>query len=373
MNSLINSEEQKAMQSTTTSNEQTSGQDVNARQKLLSFALPCYNAAEYMDKCVESILSGARNFLDLIEIIIVNDGSNKDNTGEKADEWQQKHPNIIKAIHQENGGHGQAVNSGLANACGQYFKVVDSDDWLDEKSLNLVLVRLKWLAASDLDMLVTNYVYEKVGEKKPKPVKYKNVMPTDRIFGWDDVGTFKPQQHLLMHAVIYRTQMLKDIGLELPKHTFYVDNIFVYVPLPSVRRIYYLDVDLYRYYIGREGQSVNEATMIGRIEQQLKITRIMIDAFHLRDDVTSKQLLKYMIHYLSIMMTICSIFLRLSDRDDAEEQRKAIWAYLKEHDPKLYPKIRGSAVGISANLPGAGGKAISLGGYRVARKLFKFN
>jgi TctA family transporter len=113
--------------------------------------------------------------------------------------------------------------------------------------------------------------------------------------------------------------------------------------------------------------------MIKRIDQQLKITRIMIDAFHLREDVSSKPLLRYMIHYLSMMMTICSIFLRLSGREDAEEQRLAIWAYLKEHDPKLYPKIRGSALGVSANLPGAGGKAISTGGYKIARKLFNFN
>ena len=69
-----------------------------------------------------------------------------------------------------------------------------------------------------------------------------------------------------MHSVIYRTQMLHDCGLELPKHTFYVDNIFVYVPLPNVKTMYYMDVDLYRYYIGREDQSVNEKVMIGRIE-----------------------------------------------------------------------------------------------------------
>lgn len=46
-----------------------------------------------------------------------------------------------------------------------------------------------------------------------------------------------------MHSVIYRTQLLRDCGLELPKHTFYVDNLFVYVPLPYVKNMYYLDVD----------------------------------------------------------------------------------------------------------------------------------
>ena len=81
----------------------------------------------------------------------------------------------------------------------------------------------------------------------------------------------------MMHSVIYRTQMLKDCALELPKHTFYVDNIYVYHPLPYVKKMYYLDVNFYRYYIGREGQSVQEKVMIGRIDQQLRVTKIIID------------------------------------------------------------------------------------------------
>ena len=98
--------------------------------KTISFAIPCYNSAEYMDKCIQSILDcGGQAGIDDIEIVIVDDGSVKDNTAEKADEWQERYPGVIKAVHQENGGHGQAVNTGLAHAQGLYFKVVDSDDW----------------------------------------------------------------------------------------------------------------------------------------------------------------------------------------------------------------------------------------------------
>ena len=75
----------------------------------------------------------------------------------------------------------------------------------------------------------------------------------NKVFGWEQIGRFRPSQYLLMHSVIYRTQLLRDCGLELPKHTFYVDNIFVYQPLPGGKNIYYLDVDLYRYFIGRSG------------------------------------------------------------------------------------------------------------------------
>jgi hypothetical protein len=113
--------------------------------------------------------------------------------------------------------------------------------------------------------------------------------------------------------------------------------------------------------------------MVERIDQQLRITRIMIDAFHLKEDVPIPQLRKYMFHYLAMMMSICSVFLRLSKREDAEEQRREIWRYLKEKDPAAYPKIRGGALGLSTNLPGRAGRNVSLAGYRIAQRLFKFN
>ena len=95
--------------------------------KTITFAVPCYNSAAYMDTCIESLLSCG----DDIEILIIDDGSTKDDTREKADAWQQRHPGIIRAIHKENGGHGSGVNTGIREATGRYFKVVDSDDWLD--------------------------------------------------------------------------------------------------------------------------------------------------------------------------------------------------------------------------------------------------
>ena len=216
--------------------------------KLLSIAVPCYNSQDYMRHCVETLLPGG----DEVEILVVDDGS-KDDTAAIADELEAKYPGVVRAIHQENGGHGAAVMAGLKNATGLYFKVVDSDDWLDEAALKAVLDKLRAFAGAEqpLDLFIANYVYEHVEDNTQKVMKYTNVFPEGRVFTWNEIGRFRPSQYLLMHSVIYRTQLLRDCGLELPKHTFYVDNIFVYQPLPSVKNIYYLDVDLYRYFIGR--------------------------------------------------------------------------------------------------------------------------
>ena len=76
-----------------------------------------------MEKCIDSLLVGGED----VEILVVDDGSS-DRTAEIADAYAEKYPTIVKAIHQENGGHGEAVNAGIRNATGLYFKVVDSDD-----------------------------------------------------------------------------------------------------------------------------------------------------------------------------------------------------------------------------------------------------
>lgn len=102
--------------------------------KLLSIAVPCYNSQDYMRNCVDSLLKGG----ELVEILIVNDGS-KDDTAKIADEYAEKYPTIVRAIHQENGGHGEAVNTGIRNATGFYFKVVDSDDWVNEEAFEAIL------------------------------------------------------------------------------------------------------------------------------------------------------------------------------------------------------------------------------------------
>lgn len=337
--------------------------------KLITYAIPCYNSAEYMDNCIESILACGRGD---IEIIIVDDGSAKDDTLAKAQGWQDRHPGIVRAIHQENGGHGAAVMTGLENARGLYFKVVDSDDWLDNDANVKMLDKLASFE-EPLDLMVVNYVYEHTVDNTTEVMDYHRMLPQGEVFTWEDCGHFGLTKYILMHSVVYRTQMLRDCGLTLPRHTFYVDNIFVYVPLPQCRRIYYMDVDLYRYFIGREDQSVNESVMIGRIDQQLRVTREMIDAFHLEEDVQSPRLRSYMRNYLAMMMVICTVFSMMSDREDKEQMRADIWKYLREHDSETYGKIRRSVMGVATHLPGKAGDKALLSGYHIAQKVFKFN
>ncbi len=337
---------------------------------ILSVIVPCFNSQNYMDKCLDSLLSVGSSAL---EILIVNDGST-DRTGEIADTYSRKYQGIVRVLHQENKGHGGALNTGLRNASGLYIKVVDSDDWVDTESFAEILKTLKTLEerGTPVDMLVSNYVYEKEGVRCKKVIRYGSVMPRNRVFGWKEVKKFHKGQYMLMHALIYRTTILKESGLELPLHTFYVDNLYAFIPLNFVSSIYYLDMDFYRYYIGREDQSVNEQVMIQRIDQQLKINRLMIEHM-LTSSFSNQRMKKYMLHYLEVIMTVSTVLLIRSNARESLEKKQHLWSSVKNKDQGLYYRLRYGMMGFFTNLPGTAGRFLSIFLYKLSQKAIGFN
>ncbi|MBQ6374630.1 MAG: glycosyltransferase [Clostridia bacterium] len=338
--------------------------------KLITFAVPCYNSAGYMERCLKTLVAAG----DEAEIILVDDGST-DETGAIADRWAADYPGIIRVIHQENGGHGEGVNQGIRNASGLYFQVVDSDDWLDGRALQVLLNKLRMFSRMDrpIDLVICNYVYEHAADNTQHVVRYSNAMPVDRVFGWNEVGRFNVTQFITIHSAIYRTGVLRDCGLTLPKHTFYVDNLFVYQPLPSVHTLWYLDIDLYRYFIGRDDQSVSEENVIQRIDQHILVTRLLIDAHDLKPlEKSNRRLANYMYRHLSILMMICTIFLWKSGTRENQEKADALWDELRWSRPALYRRLRWRSSNICL-LPGRMGHCIDLFVYRQLRKRLKFN
>ena len=330
--------------------------------KLLSIAVPCYNSAAYMRKCIDSLLPGGED----VEIIIVNDGSS-DSTPDIAEEYRERFPGIIKVVNKENGGHGSAVNAGIEHARGLYFKVVDSDDWVSQSAYIRILDKIKELlkGGKSIDMFISNYVYEKEGEKRKKVMKYTHTLPEEEIFTW----------YILMHSVIYRTNLLRDCGLKLPEHTFYVDNIFVFNPLPYVKTMYYMNVNFYRYFIGRDDQSVNEQVMISRIDQQIKVNKLLVDYYiaERQKILTNGKVRKYMVNYLDIITTVSSVLLIRSEQEENLEKKKELWQYIKTKDKVLWIRLRMGILGNAMNLPGKLGRKISVDGYKICQRIFHFN
>lgn len=338
---------------------------------VITYTVPCYNSAEYMDHCISSLLTGS----DDIEIIIVNDGSS-DDTAAKANDWASKHPGIIKVIHQENKGHGGAVMAGLRAASGVYHRVVDSDDWLDRDAANLLLSKLRRFVASGspVDLVITNYVYEHTTTGTQKVIRYRGMMPQNRVFTWNELGWFGPGQNIIMHAATYRTQILRDSGVDMPLHTFYVDNVYVYTPLPLVQTLYYLPVDLYRYFIGRDDQSVNESVQVSRLDHQMRVTRILVEAHKLPEGAGNRKLAHYMESFLGLIVSASSIFCLLEGTQRGLDERRKMWEHIDSVDPDL-KKVLGlhQWMVLGSNLPTALGRKLTISMYRIAKKLYKFS
>lgn len=344
--------------------------------KYVTFTVPCYNSESYMRRCVDSLLVGGKD----VEIILIDDGST-DGTAVIADEYTVKYPDIVRTVHKKNGGHGSGVNKGLELAQGIYFKVVDSDDWLDENACLQLLGQIKEFCGGgrcefgeDIpDLFVCNYVYDHLDEGTSRVMDYRNVFPDRKMCNWNTIGHFRPSQYLIMHALMFRTDVLRKSGVKLPEHTFYVDNLFSYQPLPFVESIFYMDLDLYHYYLGRDDQSVNEKVLMKRIDQQIKVTDMVARCVDL-GEVKKKypKLAVYMMRNISIMLSISSIHLLLIHNAEAWQKRKNMWNRVRDYDRALYYRLRCSTVSGLTYLPGRLGGKITVGGYRFAKKIYQF-
>ena len=336
--------------------------------KDITFAVPCYNSQDYMKRCIESLLPcGKRG-----EILIIDDGST-DLTGEIADAYARGNPETVRVIHKANGGHGSGINAALKQAEGRFFKVVDSDDWLDEDALEDLLVCIEE-KQDTVDLIVCNYIYDHLLENKTKRVRFANIFPKGRLCGWQDMRPFAPSQYLVMHALVFRTAVLRESEVLLPEHTFYVDNLFACKPLPFVTTIQYLNVDLYHYFLGREDQSVNTENYKKRIDQQILVTKLVLDEY-LRDNVEEqhRKLKRYLLRNLSVMLAISSLHLLMIGTKEALQKRRDLWLYVRERDESLYRKLRYGTLSGLTDLPGRLGSGLTIGGYTLAKSIWQFS
>lgn len=306
--------------------------------KYISFVVPSYNSEKYLHKCVESLLLGG----DDVEIIIVNDGS-KDRTLEIANGYQKKYPTIVRVIDKENGGHGSGINAGLKVSRGLYFKCVDSDDWVDEEAYRKVLetIKLHYKQKRSPDLYYTNFVFERVEDNERYYSSIKKRFPLGKFFSWKDIQKFGIAEYMIMHMMIYKTAVLKECNFHLIEKTFYVDNLFVYQPLKYVQTMFYIDVDFYRYYVGRSNQSVTLENMSKNYLHQLRVMREMSLTYTYEE---IKQLEKaqrnYIMHDLVIKSFLTLFFITINGNKEKDLAYKEYFKEFKEKNRKLYYKVR---------------------------------
>lgn len=226
--------------------------------KILTISIAAYNMEKYLAKTLSSLVL-ENTYMDDMEVLIINDGST-DNTAAVAEEYVQKYPTVFRIINKENGGYGTAVNRGIQEARGKYFKLLDGDDWFDTSALCDLLRILK---TEETDLIITDYVERYVSGKRV-------LRKVNCVYGKH--CSMKHQSFLLpMHAVCSRTCILKDNDIRLEKGILYTDIEYVLYLLFYVKSTSHYPIFLYQYRLGRKGQSVDRKTHSRHMNDEYKV------------------------------------------------------------------------------------------------------
>lgn len=253
-------------------------------KKILSIIIPTYNAAKFLDKGLSSFIIDDNSLLNMLDIIVVNDGST-DNSVEIAKKYVNKYPDVYRILNKENGGHGSAINEGVKIIKGSYFKVVDADDWVNTDVLKETICYLKDNEnkhenfADAVLMSYRSYVLQRENtDEYPYDDKYitKNGGPYNA--GYVDEHLYDFWWGLSLHGVIYNTQFYRNTGLTLSEGVFYEDQEFSIIPMAYAESIYAYDKALYEYRVGDVNQSVSIESSLKRLDHYEKVIMRLIEA-----------------------------------------------------------------------------------------------
>jgi len=226
-------------------------------EKVLTIIVPTYNMEKYLRRCLDSLIIDDKDLIDMLEVLVINDGS-KDSSSAIAHEYQDGYPNVFRVIDKENANYGSCVNCGLKEATGKFFRLLDADDWFDNDQLKHFIQMLRDVNS---DIVITGYA--KVEKGKLSHIRCPFV-EFNRVYEVDncDAAKLKFKKLLVMHAMTYRTSLIRDIGLKLQTGISYTDIEYCYFPMSKAETIVFLDLNLYQYSIGREGQTMQKGNLI---------------------------------------------------------------------------------------------------------------
>lgn len=244
-------------------------------EKALTIIVPVYNMELYLDRCLASLIISDNDLFNALQVIIINDGS-KDKSLDIALRYVNRYPNVFEVVDKPNGNYGSCINKGLTIAKGRYFRILDADDWFDTNQLSLFINTIVNLS-DELDVLITNYTIQGKGLHN---IKMQNLQYGKKYLA-DDLNFASTQNALMlrMHAMTFRTELLRDCNLKLQEGISYTDAEYCYYPYVKSHSISFYDINLYQYFIGREGQTVSKDSVKRNFDSFYKVGKRMLDDF----------------------------------------------------------------------------------------------
>ena len=240
-------------------------------EKLLTIVIPTYNMEKYLHKCLCTLIIEDKSLFESLEVLVINDGS-KDSSSLIGHEYERRYPDVFRVIDKENGNYGSCVNRGVKEAKGKYIKILDADDYFDKEALEQFLGKIKNV---DADVVFSDLVTVDSSGKQIIYYSYSD-LPHETIFETRQI----PYNIVMwMHAVTYRTQMLRDIDYHQTEGISYTDQEWIFLPLNAAKRAFYVQVCLYHYLTGREGQTIDSKVYAKNVGQEAKGLFVMLDEY----------------------------------------------------------------------------------------------
>lgn len=305
--------------------------------KPLSIIIPSYNMEDYLQQCLDSLL--VDNIADL-EILIVNDGS-KDNTLSLANEYSAKYPESIHVIDKTNGNYGSCINAGLKVASGKYIKVLDADDSFERGNLSNFIEFLKHI---DVDLIISDYV---IINGHGDITSIHSFFIEGLVCPFDKVLDELTRKDFQMHAVTYRRGLLTEIKYKQREGISYTDQQWMFDPILNVKSIAFFPKILYRYLVGREGQTVNIAVSYKQLDQTMTVVLDMLIRYRsLESDLDRAHAIYLKTRICQKIPSIYRIALLKTNNQEILHKLVEFDERLKEYNPQIYKKMGTDKIGM---------------------------
>ena len=303
-------------------------------EKILTISIAAYNAESDISRCLDSLINSG--VLEKLDVVVVNDGS-KDQTSKIVKEYVEKYKDSIHMIDKENGGHGSTINSSIKVAEGKYYKILDSDDWVDSNNLAKLVC---YLEANNVDLVLNPYhevAYSDHSVKKMVEME-RNQLEYEIKY---DIKKLSEKCVLFMHSLTFKTDVIKKMGSIIDEHCFYVDMEYSIFPMLYVRNFVYLDYSVYQYLLGSQTQSMNIQNMIKRREQHLKVIKRLIEFYNNNESklcINLRNIIRLRIKYAVYQQY--KIYFSMSEKNALLEVKK-FDPWLKKANLDLYSGVSG--------------------------------
>lgn len=327
--------------------------------KVLSVSIAAYNVSETLRQCIDPFLESG--VMDALDIMVVDDGS-KDSTAVIAREYAEKYPQSIRLISKKNGGWGSTVNTGIQNACGEFFRQLDGDDYYKPENMKDYIAFLQETTA---DMVLAPYIEfnDATGEVISEP----NCNPgceIGKVYDMADIPHMAP----FMHSMTIRTACIKN-RLTITEHCFYTDTEFVLKSCNMATNVAFFDKPIYSYRRASAGQSMSLSGLEKHYKDQSIVVETMLD--YQNSEVKREEVLAI---YEELLQNTCGwqylVLLYISRTPEHKRDLVAFDNMLKAKGRSYYEKIN---IPVILKLRKTGFWGYSIGSYLQLKRDRRFD